>query len=186
MTPAMPTPNTHLWGTHFVERHKHESLHKAAERYVPVQPEWCHHEQQSLGEESYYANREGEPRVLNEVEHVEVDREVVSGVSPSNVVQICLLDELTAIAAQKMRNSTAHIKTLMPLAINRSPNHTLITLSIANAKSHDLSKPIRCELCGTVGNFTTVNIDAPYRDPLKLTMHITMLWSIQMLEHWWK
>ena len=40
----------------------------------------------------------------------------------------------------------ARIKTLMALAINRSPNHGLITLSIANAKSHDLSKPIICEL----------------------------------------
>ena len=35
---------------------------------------------------------------------------------------------------------------IMPLATNRSPNHRLITLSIANAKSHDLSKPMRCEL----------------------------------------
>ena len=117
-----------------------------------------------MGEESYYANREGEPRVLNKVEHVEVDREVVSGVSPSNVVQICLLDELTAIAVQKMRNPATHIKTV-------------------NAKSHDPSKPIRCELCGTVGNRVNpqldncniLKIDAPYRDPFKLTMRITAL-----------
>ena len=36
---------TYLWGADFVEGHKHESLDKTAEGYVPVQPQWCHGEQ---------------------------------------------------------------------------------------------------------------------------------------------
>ena len=89
---------THLWGADFVEGHKHEGLYKTAEGYVPVQPQWCHCEQYKLREKSDYANGEREPSVLDEVQHVEIDREVVFDVSASNVVEVCLLDEFTAIA----------------------------------------------------------------------------------------
>lgn len=51
-----------------------------------------------MREESDNANGEGEPSVLDEVQHVEIDREVVFDVSAGDVVEVCLLDEFTAIA----------------------------------------------------------------------------------------
>ena len=51
-----------------------------------------HQKESQLGQECKEASRQGKPRVLDEVEHVEIHGEVVSGVSPCDVIKVGLLD----------------------------------------------------------------------------------------------
>lgn len=76
----------HLRCADFVESDKDEGLHKAAQSDILVQPDRGSQEQNSLGDKGKDAHRQGEPAALYQVQHVEVHREVVSCVSPSDVV----------------------------------------------------------------------------------------------------
>ena len=57
-------------------------------------------QQKSLRQEGQDAHGEGERTVSKEIEEVEVDREVVSRVSPRNVVEVRFVDELTPIPGE--------------------------------------------------------------------------------------
>lgn len=115
--------STHLWCADFVERDKDGSVQEAAEGQVSVKGPGGHQQQEELREERSQAQTRAPPAVCTnrrasahsehsresylwllfgldtctEVEHVEVRREVVSGVSSGEMVKIGVMEKLPTI-----------------------------------------------------------------------------------------
>lgn len=88
----------YLRGTNFVESHKDECIEKESHWWIFVKLQGADDNQNELRQECCQANDSSIGGASCQVQHVEVDGEIVSNVSPDDVVEIGFLQEVPAIS----------------------------------------------------------------------------------------